>query len=245
MEKELEKQSYSPEVESLLLDIFSHAITGEVVGMQHYAAMVPLFVSWKDKVEALEHAESEKEHALAFAQAAAELGMQVVVNPQGAYWSRMSERFSQYVLEKDLTCCILAQEIVFESMAIALYLETGKSLDGHLKDLFLGIGEAERSHRSHSIGELAALYRDDREVFAGKAYRVHQEIMGAVAEMLAAEDTHGHCGVCNGNCVKGNLHHLKLSIQELKGNTLALYLDALDSIGLPGELTLRWAAELI
>ena len=68
--------------------------------------------------------------------------------------------------------------------------------------------------------------------------------MGILAEFTATTDLKGHCGVCNGECMKGSLHHIGLDIVNLRGNALALYAEALDNIGIPGEKSIVWIARL-
>lgn len=65
-----------------------------------------------------------------------------------------------------------------------------------------------------------------------------------LAEMLARECTHGHCEVCQGSCVKPSLFEVSLSAAELRGASLRRYLDTLDELELPGEVTLAWVAQL-
>ena len=45
----------------------------------------------------------------------------------------------------------------------------------------------------------------DPGAFDAKVHRMHEEIMTALAEMIAREDPGGHCGLCQGSCVKHSL----------------------------------------
>ena len=68
--------------------------------------------------------------------------------------------------------------------------------------------------------------------------------MTILAAFTATTDLRGHCGVCNGDCMKGALHHIGLDVATMRGNALALYLQALDNIGIPGEKSIVWIARL-
>ena len=68
--------------------------------------------------------------------------------------------------------------------------------------------------------------------------------MTILAEFTATTDLKGHCGVCNGECMKGNLHHIGLDTNTMRGNALALYARSLDNIGIPGEKSIVWIARL-
>jgi len=44
--------------------------------------------------------------------------------------------------------------------------------------------------------------------------------------------------------MKGSLHHINLDIINLRGNAMALYAQSLDNIGIPGEKSIVWIAQL-
>jgi hypothetical protein len=62
--------------------------------------------------------------------------------------------------------------------------------------------------------------------------------------MLAKDCRDGHCGVCRGSCVKPSLIEVSLSAVELRGASLQRYLNTLDMLGISGEVTLAWVAQL-
>jgi hypothetical protein len=73
---------------------------------------------------------------------------------------------------------------------------------------------------------------------------LHLDVMTTLAKMLAKECKDGHCEVCAGTCVKPSLLEIRLSAAELRGVSLQQYLRTLDALGLPGEVTLGWVAQL-
>jgi fatty aldehyde decarbonylase len=68
--------------------------------------------------------------------------------------------------------------------------------------------------------------------------------MTTLAKMLAKECSDGHCDVCQFSCVKPALFDISLSAAQLRGASLQQYLKTLDALGLPGEVTLTWIAQL-
>jgi hypothetical protein len=62
--------------------------------------------------------------------------------------------------------------------------------------------------------------------------------------MLTKECKDGHCEVCQSSCVKPSLFEVNLSAALLRGASLQQYLKTLDALGLPGEVTLAWIAQL-
>jgi hypothetical protein len=84
----------------------------------------------------------------------------------------------------------------------------------------------------------------DPQRFDDKVHRLHLDVMTTLAKMLAKECKDGHCEVCHDTCVKPALPHVSLSAAELRGASLRQYLKTLDTLGLPGEVTLAWVAQL-
>ena len=73
---------------------------------------------------------------------------------------------------------------------------------------------------------------------------MHVDVMTVLAEMVGRQDRAGHCGLCHGSCVKSSLPRVGLDVAELRGVALRHYLKTLDEIGLPGDATLAWVAQL-
>ena len=68
--------------------------------------------------------------------------------------------------------------------------------------------------------------------------------MTTLTEMVAKECRHGQCDLCHSSCVKPSLSEVGLTTVELRGASLQQYLKTLDALGLPGEVTLQWVAQL-
>ena len=225
-------------------DILSQAVTGELIGMQNYASMAGIIPDLEGQVDAVEHANNELSHARAFRRAAQDLGVSIIENVRAPYWLRIREAFLRQVRAGDLSACLIVQEIMLESFAVSMYDAVGGVTDGKLGKTFLSISKEEEGHLAHAVEELQAELRADRDAFEAKVERLHGEVMTILAEMVGAQDASGHCGLCRGDCVKGSLHHVRLATSELRGRALAQYLKALDLLGVRGEKSLRWVANL-
>jgi len=70
----------SAEQRAVYADVLSQAITGELIGMANYAAMVRLYRDEGRQRDALVHAATEMTHAERFKRAARELGVTPIVN---------------------------------------------------------------------------------------------------------------------------------------------------------------------
>jgi fatty aldehyde decarbonylase len=234
----------SEQQRAVFADILSQAITGELVGMANYAAMVRLFRDPDHQRDALVHATVEMGHSERFARAARELGVIPIVNLEAPYWHRIRAMFLRYVDGGDLVACLVIQEVMLESFAVSMYRAVAEVAPSQLAAVFRAIGDEEQSHVRHAIEELQAALAADRSGFEDKLEQLHDEVMTTLAEMLAAKDSVGHCGLCHGVCVKSSLHHVGLDRARLRGLALNHYLRTLDRIGVRGERSLAWVARL-
>jgi len=125
-----------------------------------------------------------------------------------------------------------------------MYVDVGNALGGEAGRLFLNIAEEEKEHLAHSSDLLRAALTEDPDGFIRKFEEIHFNCMTILAEFTATIDLRGHCGVCNGSCMKGSLHHIGLDIISMRGHAMALYADSLENIGIPGEKSIVWIARL-
>ena len=170
--------------------------------------------------------------------------MHVSNNVNAKHWKRLREAFLRCIAERDFIGCLIVQEIMLESFAVASYARVGKVGPGSLGKTFAAIAAEEEDHIDHAMEILRNERALDAQRFDDKVYRLHLEVMTTLAEMLARDCRTGHCEVCHSSCVKPSLPHVSLSAAELRGASLHQYLKTLDKLGLPGEVTLTWVTQL-
>jgi fatty aldehyde decarbonylase len=229
---------------AVFADILSQIVTGELVGAENFAALARLCTSAEDRAEAEEHAQNERSHAQAFRRAAEDLGVMIVVDLDAPYWKRIRTAFLRWAEQRDHVACTLIQEVMLESFAVSIYRAVSEVAQGALASTLRGIACEEEDHLEHAMQLLGEELQRDPAAFTAKVQRVHEDVVTVLAEMLGKKDSIGHCGLCSGTCVKDALHHVRLSVATLRGHALQSYLQALDRIGLPGERTLEWVANL-
>jgi fatty aldehyde decarbonylase len=229
---------------NVISDVFSQAITGELVGMSNFASLAETIDDPVEKMEAVEHANSERMHAEGFMAYAKRNKLKINTNMEGEYWGNVRKQFLKYAHQKDFISCLIIQEVMLESFAVSMYTDVGNALGDEAGRLFLNIAEEEKEHLEHSSDILRAEFRKNPVTFINKFEELHIHCMTILAEFTATTDLRGHCGVCNGECMKGALHHIGLDIVALRGNALALYAQAMDNIGIPGEKSIVWIARL-
>jgi len=225
-------------------DVLAQAITGELLAAMNYTSLSEICDDPEEAADALEHAENERGHAAAFAAEGRKIGVDVTSNVEGMHWKRLREAFLRCIAERDFIGCLIVQEIMLESFAVASYARVAKVGPGTLGKTFARIAAEEEEHVDHALAILRAERALDPQRFDDKVYRLHLDVMTTLARMLAKECKDGHCEVCHGSCVKPSLFQVSLSAAQLRGASLQQYLKTLDMLGLPGEVTLAWVTQL-
>jgi fatty aldehyde decarbonylase len=225
-------------------DILAQAVTGELLAAMNYTSLSEICDDSAEIADALEHAQSERGHAAAFAVEGRKIGVDVANNVDAKYWKLLREAFLRCVAARDLTGCLIVQEIMLESFAVASYARVGKVAPGSLGETFARIAAEEEDHVDHAMAILRAERALDPQRFDDKVHRLHLDVMTTLAKMLAKECKDGHCEVCHASCVKPSLFDVSLSAAELRGASLQRYLKTLDMLGIPGEVTLAWVSQL-
>lgn len=225
-------------------DVLAQAMTGELIAAMNYTSLSEICDDPDEVADALEHAEGERGHAAAFAAEGRKIGVDVPNNVDARHWKRLREAFMNCITERDFIGCLIVQEIMLESFAVASYARVGKVAPGSLGQTFARIAAEEEDHVDHAMSILRAERALDPQRFDDKVYRLHLDVMTTLAKMLAKECKDGHCEVCHASCVKPSLFDISLSAAELRGASLRQYLKTLDMLGLPGEVTLAWVTQL-
>ena len=229
---------------SIWQDILAQALTGELMAAMNYTALSTICNDPEEVAEAVEHAQGEQGHAAAFAAEGRKIGVNVPSNVNAKYWIRLRQAFMRCIAERDFIACLIVQEIMLESFAVASYSRVGKAAPGSLGKTFAAIAAEEEEHIGHALEILRAERSQDPQRFDDKVYRLHLDVMTTLTEMVAKECRHGQCDLCHSSCVKPSLSEVGLTTAELRGASLQQYLKTLDMLGLPGEVTLQWVAQL-
>jgi fatty aldehyde decarbonylase len=225
-------------------DILAQAMTGELLAAMNYTSLSEMCDDPEEAADALEHAQAERGHAARFAAEGRKIGVDVINNVDAKHWKRLRDAFLGCIAARDFIGCLIVQEIMLESFAVASYSRVGKVAPGSLGETFARIAAEEEDHVDHAMAILRAERALDAQRFDDKVYRLHLDVMTTLAKMLAKECKDGHCEVCHAGCVKPSLFEVSLSAAELRGASLQQYLKTLDKLGIPGEVTLAWVTQL-
>jgi fatty aldehyde decarbonylase len=225
-------------------DVLAQAVTGELMAAMNYSSLATICTDPEEIADSLEHAGNERGHAAAFRAEARKIGVQVVDNVDAKHWKRLRAAFLKCIAAHDFTGCLIVQEVMLESFAVASYQRVGRVAPGSMGATFSAIAAEECEHIDHAMSILRAERALDPRKFDNKVYGLHLEVMTTLAEMMAKECKTGHCEVCHGDCAKPALPSVGLTPSELRGASLQQYLKTLDMLGLPGEMTLGWVMQL-
>ena len=224
---------------SVWADILAQAVTGEHIGTMNYKTLAEMCDDYLEKAEALEHAEREEAHARMFRHAGRQMGFNIHADVLAPYWGRIRAAFVSRANAGDRTACFVIQEVMLESFAVATYERIARIAPGIIGQTFEAVAHEERGHVQHAVTFLREERAKGAERFDATVRAAHGEVMTTLAEMVAAEDPHGHCGLCRGSCVKRALPAVGLSTAELRGASLRQYMDTLDAIGVGQAVRVR------
>src|SRR2546430_2205636 len=157
-------------------DVLAQAVTGELVAAMNYADLAEICDDPEEAREAREHAAIERAHAAAFIAAGRKIGVNVVSNVDSKHWKRLREAFMRCIAERDTIGCLIVQEIMLESFALASYTRVAIVAPGSLGKVFGAIALEEQKHADHAMAILKAERDANPEHFDDKLYRLHLEV---------------------------------------------------------------------
>ena len=105
---------------NVVADILSQAINGEIVGMSNFATLTGTIDDIHEKMECIEHANCERQHAEGFIQMAKKYNLPFIINQNGYYWRSVREAFNKWAYKKDFIGCIIMQEVILECFAVSI-----------------------------------------------------------------------------------------------------------------------------
>src|ERR1700739_3126781 len=137
-------------------DILAQAMTGEGLAAMNYASLSEICDEPAEVADALEHAQGERGHAARFAAEGRKIGVDAANNVEAKHWKRLREAFLRCIAERDFIGCLIVQEIMLESFAVASYARVGRAAPGSLGKTFSTIAAEEEEHVDHAMAILRA-----------------------------------------------------------------------------------------
>ena len=84
---------------------------------------------------------------------AKKLGIEVPNNVNAKYWKRLRTAFLRQIDARDFIGCLIIQEVMLESFAVASYKRVGQVAPGSLGRTFAAIAAEEEDHIDHAMSD--------------------------------------------------------------------------------------------
>jgi fatty aldehyde decarbonylase len=228
--------------------IASQAITGESVGIDHYARMIPLARSQADRLSFLEDAWRERQHLLAVQDIAAKAGWSIEDGRDDPYWSRVRAAFEECAARGDLLGCRVVQDVVLECFAVSLYRLLAPHVDPPLSARFELIADDEATHLAQGLEHLGRAVREEPERAEASVEFANERVARVLAEWLGPSSCAPVCGICGkvgGGCLKPDLDAIEVDRSRMRGDFANRYGQALRTAAFPPARMARWLARLL
>lgn len=227
--------------------IVSQAVTGESVGIEHYAKMIALCPGLPERLALLEDAWRERHHLVAVQDAAREMGLTIEDGRDDPYWSRIRAAFDECAARGDLIACHMVQDVVLECFAVTLYRCLVGRVDPALAGRFERIAADEEQHLRHGLDEARRAFDSDPEGTFARMEFANERVARVLAEWIRPEDCQPVCGVCGkvgGGCAKPDLEALQLDLIRMRADFVSRYGAVLREAGVAPATVTRWVARL-
>jgi hypothetical protein len=236
-----------PRYAALHRTILSQAVTGEAVGIEHYARMIPLARSLDERLELLEDACHERHHLLAMREVAAELGLDVEIALDDAYWGRVRGAFGERADAGDIDACYVIQDVVLETYAVTLYRAVLQGVAPILAKRIEVVLADEQEHLGHGVRALREAHAANPEGARVRVEFANERVARVLSEWIRPEECEPLCGVCGGTggrCAKPDLELIEVYMPKVQAGFVAHYGRVLREAGFSPATVTRWLARL-
>lgn len=220
----------------LMAYIVSNAVAGEIMAVDNYSEMVPLWTDTDKKIETARQAFEETKHIRMLSSLGRRLDFKVeqrIVEPQ---WLHIRKHFSAAVKKGDLAACLIIQDLMTETMAIVLYRVLQRDTDKDTSDLAKAILSDELEHLGIGTQRLKAMLAEDPEGVHDSLVWAHHRVMPELFSMISTS-CHSLCGELGVNCAGIGLDSIRTDIEALRVEALDTYMETLDMVGFDIKVT--------
>jgi fatty aldehyde decarbonylase len=227
----------------LLAYIASNAVAGEIMAINNYTHMVPLMMDTEEKIETVKQASDEAKHVRLLAKLGERLKfpvMQRIVEPQ---WQAVGRYVQGAALQNDLTSCLIAQDIMVETMAVVAYRTLGRNTDEETTRISGTILSDELHHLQIGIDRIKAALDKDADDVHRSLTRTHKQVMPQLFSMISY-NCQSLCGDLGVQCDTLGLDSFKTDLDRVRVEALDTYMEMLDRVGFDTKVTTPLVGEL-
>lgn len=220
----------------LMAYIVSNAVAGEIMAVDNYSEMAPLFSDTEEKIETVKQAYEETKHIRMLSSLGRRLDFQVeqrIVEPQ---WMHIRKHFSAAVAKGDLAACLIIQDLMTESMAIVLYQILQRDTDPTTADLAARILSDELEHLDIGTRRLGAMLKANPEGVNDSLVWAHHRVMPELFSMISTS-CHSLCDELGVDCGSIGLDSIRTDIESIRVEALDTYMTSLDKVGFDVKVT--------
>jgi fatty aldehyde decarbonylase len=227
----------------LLSYIVSNAVAGEIMAVENYSQMVHLMPDVPAKIETVDQCREECKHIQMLSKLGVNLDFKVqqrIVEPQ---WNRIRDHFADAVAKRDLTACLIIQDLMTESMAILLYrtLAGEADTDPATAKVAQNILKDELVHLDIGTRRLKVLLEEDSDAAHDALVWAHHRVMPELFGMVSTS-CHFLCDELGVDCGSLKLSAIATDIATLRAKALDRYVDTLDTVGFDPQAVNRLVA---
>lgn len=227
----------------LMAYIVSNTISGEIMAVENYSEMVPLMPTTDAKIETVKQAVEESKHIRMLASLGKRLDYAVkteIVEPQ---WLTIRKHFSTAVKKKNLSACLIIQDLMTETMAIVLYKTLQRDTDPDTAQVANLILADEIEHLDIGARRIKAMLDEDPDTVHDSLVWAHHRVMPELFSMISTS-CHSLCSELSVNCAGIGLDSIATDIEALRVDALDAYLETLDMVGFDAKVTMPLIASM-
>jgi fatty aldehyde decarbonylase len=229
----------------LLSFVVSNARKGEIMAVENYSEMVHLMPTTEAKIETVNQAREECKHILVLEKLASYIGFPIddsMVEPQ---WIHVRQHFHDAARQKNLSACLIVQDLMVESLAIGLYkvFSSAANGDAETSRIAANLLKDEMEHLDIGVGRIQNLMEKDADAVHDSLIWAHHRVMPNLFEMVhQACDflCHNHNLDCD-TVDKGKVY---IDLDLLKVASLEHYVGMLDHAGFDLRVTNQLIASM-
>ncbi|MBX2796356.1 MAG: long-chain fatty aldehyde decarbonylase [Myxococcales bacterium] len=176
----------SPELQQLLTYVITNARAGELMAVDNYTEMVQLFEQTDDKIATVQQANEECKHILLLEKLAGVVGVSIDETYVHEQWVGLRENFHEAVGRRELATCLIIQDLMVESLAIAMYETFASEANGVTETSRIArqLLDDELEHLDMGLGRISTLLAEDADTVHDGLRWAHHRCMPLLFGMV-------------------------------------------------------------
>jgi fatty aldehyde decarbonylase len=227
----------------LIAYVASNAVAGELMAIDNYSEMVPLLEGTEAKIETVKQASDEAKHVRLLSSLSKRLTIPIVdriVEPQ---WKAIRKHCSEAARRGDLASCLIAQDVMVETLAVVLYRTLGRNTDIDTKRIAGTILDDELHHLQIGLNRIRTMLDADPEAVLAAFSTTQDAVMPQLLSMISYS-CESLCDDLGVECSSLRLDSIQTDLDTVRVEALDTYIEMLDRLGLDSKANTPLLARL-